>query len=89
MTGALQVWLRGQSIFARYAEGRMTRFRPNGKVMGHDSYDVIAVRGRFTIGRVEYSNQWGYYCFRPSPDTPFHREILAEIYAFLRARGGR
>jgi hypothetical protein len=72
-------------------EGRMLRFSQRGTVMGYQSYTVWARRGQFTIGRLEYRNQWGYYAFYPDSnhhvETPLNREIVAEIYAMLKELG--
>lgn len=90
MTGALQQWIVKNSPlpvdqYPKRREGRMLKFTAYERSLGRPRYNVQTVRGeQFSIGVIEYRNQWGYFAFKADPDVPMNREILGEIYAMLK-----
>lgn len=47
-------------------------------------YDVLSRRGGFTMGTIEFRNQWQAWSFKPHHEAVFNRESLAEVFCFLR-----
>ena len=88
MTGELFRWLGTLPLveWPKQREGRLVRFvKMHGLVMYRPAYNVVAVRGEaFSMGRIEYRNQWGTFSFTADAGIPINREIIAEIYAMLK-----
>lgn len=68
--------------------GRWCYFEPSGMNLGSSSYRVLSRRGGFVIGRIEMRNQWRDWAFYPHSEALFNKEILAEIYKFMRQPDG-
>lgn len=73
---------RGEPMIA----GKFFVFQPHGESLGKGRYTVLSRRGGFTVGRVEFRNQWQAWAFHPHSEAVFNKECLAELYAFLRDR---
>lgn len=66
-------------------EGRFCSFVERGYSLGHSTYTVFSRRGGFPIAWIEWRNQWNTWSVKFDPEAPVNREILAEIYAFLKS----
>ena len=64
--------------------GKMLKFEHHGWNLGHPVIHVFSQRGGFTVGTVEWSNQWGRARFKAHPEAIFDRQCIAEIYACMR-----
>ena len=88
MTGALAVWLGTHPLadWPPKLEGKWVRFaKMHERVMGRPVYNVLAVRGEgFTMGRIEFRNQWNDWCVKFDAGVPINMEIVAEVYAMLK-----
>lgn len=90
MTGALQFYLRiGAALTTDWPpklEGKWVRFiKQHERVMGRSVYSICTQRGEgFSIGRIEFRNQWNDWSVKFDADVPINMEILAETYAMLR-----
>lgn len=95
----LALWLRrlawildSQPLYPTTAQaGQWCVFMPTEhQICGYMSWRVIARRGGWTLGTIEWRNQWATYCFRPiqANETPYNGGTLAEIWTFLRVRQG-
>lgn len=64
---------------------RLVEFRKGTTyTLGRPTFNVISRRGGFLLGRVEFRNQWNEWCFYPSYDGMFNKQMVAEIYAKLK-----
>lgn len=88
MTGALHAWLGTLPLaeWPRQREGKWIRFtKMHERIMGRAVYNVLAVRGEgFSIGRIEFRNQWYDWSVKFDAGVPLNQEIVAEVYAMLR-----
>lgn len=88
MTGELAHFLREERhiTWPDRREGKWVRFQKmHERVMGRAVYNVLAVRGEgFSMGRIEFRNQWNDWSMKFDPGVPLNMEIIAEIYAMLR-----
>lgn len=88
MTAALYQFLReGRDlVWPARREGKFVRFaKMHERVMGRPVYNVLAVRGEaFSMGRIEWRNQWNDWCIKFDEGVPINMEIVAEVYAMLR-----
>ena len=64
--------------------GKMLAFIPVGRNLGHVILGVRSNRGGFSMGTIEWSNQWGRPRFKPHFDAVFDQQCIAEIYAAMR-----
>lgn len=65
--------------------GQMLEFRAEKTFhLGKPVYTIYSRRGGFTMGRIEWSNQWRTPCYRPDTDAPLNKQCVAEIHAMLR-----
>lgn len=70
-------------------EGKFLIFKYNGMQYGESSYNVYAVRGGFIMGMVVWNPSWRAWMFKPHIEGTFPMSALAELYAFIKERGGR
>jgi len=93
VTSDLHRWLGTLPLadWPKRREGKFLRFLPmHERVMSRPVYNVVTVRGEaFSIGRIEYRNQWGAFSFTADAGVPINREIIAEIYAMLKELDSR
>lgn len=86
------VWLRIWAEAIDPAEvtqtaGKGTRlgFLNIGSNLGHPVWQIRSIKGGFTLGRIEWSNQWRLPKFVPDPDGVYDKQAVAEIYAKMRS----
>lgn len=87
--GKVANWLDQRDRQIRDSEKRTTGgkrllFELHGHALGRPRYRVSSVRGGFTMGQIEWSNQWREPKFVPAYEAVFDRQSIAEIYAKLR-----
>ena len=64
--------------------GKMLMFTRTGRNLGRDVFTVFSQRGGFSMGTVEWSNQWNRPRFKAHPEAVFDQQCVAEIYACMR-----
>ena len=65
--------------------GQMLDFKMSLSLkLGKPVYIIYSKRGGFTMGRIEWSNQWRKPCYRPDTEAPLDKQCVAEIHAMLR-----
>lgn len=73
-----------QQPTAQARHGHLVRFVRRGSNLSYPTYDVVAQRGDFIMGKIEFRNQWRSYAYYPLADGVYNQQVLAEIYAMLK-----
>ncbi len=78
-----------QANIPKHLEGRYLAFNAGPMIAHEPSYTIASQRGKFEMGRVEWSPQWRAWMFRPHSEAVFPMSAVAEVYVFIRDLGGR
>ncbi len=65
-------------------KGKLLTFEQTGSNLGYPVYRVVSTRGGFTMGRMEWSNQWRRPRFMADPEAVFDPQCLAELYTMCK-----
>lgn len=64
--------------------GQVLDFKLSGAKLGKPVYSIISKRGKFSVGRIEWSNQWRTPRAVLEEGVDLNKQCVAEIHAMLR-----